>query len=32
MRMIYEMICAIENFFAEIVGKLCACSETGGKL
>ena len=27
MRMIYEIICAIENFFGEIVSKLCACQE-----
>lgn len=28
MRMLYEMLCAIENFFAEIVQKICACTAT----
>lgn len=27
MRMIYEVICNFENFFGDIVMKLCACVE-----
>ena len=30
MRITYEMVCAIENFFADIVQKICGCEPKDG--